>query len=365
MKIKSIEITHFRGFPSLKLDNFGNVNLLLGNNNCGKTTVLEALFLMLGISNPQLPLNINSFRDLPFADEEDFRYIFHNLDYNNSPEIKAVFSEKEHKRKLKIKPLYKETISASNDLKKVKHEDINSTTLNSTESFVRVSGLINEFTIKEHHNYVKNYKSSVFLQAGGLMIEQPTNYKEKINGVFLRSGINESYSIARLEKIIKSKQQRKIINILNKIDTRIKDVTVFSNGRIFFDLDEINYLVPSNIMGDGIRRLLSLITTISETSGGIVLIDEIENGLHYSAHKKLWQSIIVACQEFNVQLFVTTHNIETLKYLMEISKIEENLKFQKDIKLFSIRSLKNRTFKSYRYDFPEFEHAIEQETEIR
>lgn len=364
MKIKNIEIKQFRGLPGLSLDNFGSINLLLGNNNCGKTTVLEALFLMIGISNPQLSLSINSFRDLPFADEDDFRYIFHNLDYSNTPEIKADFSEKEHKRTLKIKPLYKETTS-SNDTTKVKHEDINSITLNTTESAIRVSGLINEFTIKERHSQTKKYTTSVFLQAGGLLVEQPKDYREKINGVFLRSGINESNSITRLEKIIKSKQQDKIINILNRIDTRIKDVTVFSNGRIFFDLEAINCLVPSNIMGDGIRRFLSLITTIFQTSGGIVLIDEIENGLHYSAHKKLWKSIIVACQEFNVQLFVTTHNIETLKYLKEVAKSDDNKMFQNEIKLFSIRFLESGAFKSYRYDFPEFEHAIEQETEIR
>ena len=63
MKIKNIEIKQFRGLPGLSLDNFGSINLLLGNNNCGKTTVLEALFLMIGISNPQLSLSINSFRD--------------------------------------------------------------------------------------------------------------------------------------------------------------------------------------------------------------------------------------------------------------------------------------------------------------
>ena len=64
MKIKSIDIKQFRGFPHINLDDFGFVNLLIGENNCGKTSILEALFLMLGISNPQLSLNINSFRDL-------------------------------------------------------------------------------------------------------------------------------------------------------------------------------------------------------------------------------------------------------------------------------------------------------------
>ncbi len=367
MKFKNLNIKNFRGFSELKLENFGRVNLLLGNNNSGKTTVLEALFLILGGSNPKNDLNINSLRGLRFEGEEDFRYFFHKLDYNNIPEIKSEFSREEYSRILKINPLYKDYIEVYNDFADdLGDENRYIPKINTTSNTIEVLGLINEFLIKETVNKPpKKYNSSIVYQNGRPIITPPKNYIEEISGAILNSDIHTTDIIGSLENIIKSKQQDKIINVLNQIDKRIKDITIFTNRRIFFDLDGIDHLVPINIMGDGIRRLLSLITIISETTGGVVLVDEIENGLHYSAHKKLWEAVLVACKEYDVQLFITTHNIETLKCLMEVAKNEIIPNSQEEIKAYTIKSLNNGVFKSYRYDFPEFEHAIEQETEIR
>ena len=362
MYLENIDIENFRGFAKLKLENFKRVNLFLGQNNCGKTSLLEALFLVTGISNPQLSLNINAFRDLPFLDEEDFRYIFHDLDYNVVPKLIANFSEKELQRILEIVPIFKEVIPTANELKKINQDQLSSSAINSTDYGARVSGLTSKFSIKEKHKERKNYKSQIYLQPGGLTIDQPRNYKETINGVFLRSGVNESSAIQRLEKIIQAKKQDSIVKILQEIDPRIQDIVVLSNSRIFFDIEEINHLVPSNIMGDGIRRILSMVTTIWETSNGIIFIDEIENGLHYSAHEKLWRALLAASEEFNVQLFVTTHNIETLERLRSVAL---NQSLQGEIKSYSLKQLKNGSMRAYEYGFEEFAHAIQQEIEIR
>ncbi|MDR1074512.1 MAG: AAA family ATPase, partial [Treponema sp.] len=64
MKYSAINITNFRSIAELNLENFKQVNLITGRNNCGKTTALEALFLISGMSNPELPVKINNFRDL-------------------------------------------------------------------------------------------------------------------------------------------------------------------------------------------------------------------------------------------------------------------------------------------------------------
>ena len=53
-------------------------------------------------------------------------------------------------------------------------------------------------------------------------------------------------------------------------------------------------LLPIPLMGEGLRRLLSLLLAIANLKDGIVLIDEIENGFHYSVHKKVWQAIASA-----------------------------------------------------------------------
>ncbi len=84
MYFKELEINNFRGIKSFTVEDLKDINLFVGKNNSRKTTVLEALFLLLGASNPELVVRINNFRDLFLSDEEDLRFIFYNLDYSNA-----------------------------------------------------------------------------------------------------------------------------------------------------------------------------------------------------------------------------------------------------------------------------------------
>jgi AAA15 family ATPase/GTPase len=104
MKYSTIKNTNFRSIAELNLENFKQINLITGRNNCGKTTVLEALFLISGMSNPQLPVTINNFRDLALTSDDNFNFIFHNLDFEQEPQISTLLDGT--KRRLVIKPKY-------------------------------------------------------------------------------------------------------------------------------------------------------------------------------------------------------------------------------------------------------------------
>jgi AAA15 family ATPase/GTPase len=66
-------------------------------------------------------------------------------------------------------------------------------------------------------------------------------------------------------------------------------------------------------MGEGIRRLMSILLAILNSPGGLVLIDEVENGLHYSVMKRVWQAIAQAARQAHAQLFATTHSWECIQ----------------------------------------------------
>ena len=66
-------------------------------------------------------------------------------------------------------------------------------------------------------------------------------------------------------------------------------------------------------MGEGVGRLLSLLLAILQTPGGVVLIDEVENGLHYSVMKPVWQAIAQAARQADMQVFATTHSWECIQ----------------------------------------------------
>ena len=71
-----------------------------------------------------------------------------------------------------------------------------------------------------------------------------------------------------------------------------------------------------------------MLLAISTTENGIILIDEIENGLHYSIQTKVWKAIAEAAHEFNVQIFATTHSYEMIHAAHEAFQGREPFDFR-------------------------------------
>ena len=106
MKLKimfeEISIRHFRGIRNTKIEGINQVNLLFGKNNCGKSSVLEAIFLISGFSNPLLPVSINMLRNYNKYAIDDLSLDFYNLDTNHLIELSATGSSN---RSLVISPI--------------------------------------------------------------------------------------------------------------------------------------------------------------------------------------------------------------------------------------------------------------------
>lgn len=88
----AIEIARFRGFQQLRLDPLDRFNLIIGRNNVGKTALLEAIFLLLGPNNPELPLRVNVFRGIEqFRNdpEELWGWLFYKKDLTRAIELEA------------------------------------------------------------------------------------------------------------------------------------------------------------------------------------------------------------------------------------------------------------------------------------
>ena len=118
-------------------------------------------------------------------------------------------------------------------------------------------------------------------------------------------------------------------------------------------------------MGEGIQRLLSIIASIASNAGGIVLIDELDNGLHYSALRVLWKGILQAAREYNVQIVATTHSVEALRHLTWVLDDEEHASYRDDVAAYTLIRADDDTVRSYRYDYEQLEFALEHDMEVR
>lgn len=356
MKILSIQIENFRGFEKFELSDFKDINLIVGKNNSGKTSILEALFLSIGVSNPNLVLSIDSFRGLIHDESEDFRFVFRNLNYEHNIIIKTTFKEELRQRILQISPVFKETVNIK--LKDLQDSNHNSNIPTNAES---INGIEFKFEIDDLTNSPKTYKSSIKMGSDGVVFEKAKNYKEELFGVFQRPTTSALELYTRLDKILIKKGQEKFINALKLIDPKIKAISLGAKNMIYFDID-IDRLIPIQIMGDGIIHLLSLMSAIANTENGFVVIDEIENGFHYSVLDKLWETIYETSKFYNTQLFITTHSYECVKAFRNM--FASQLIKEDNLRIYRIEK-KNDQFKSIKYDHDQLSSSLDNNWEIR
>ena len=371
---KNIDIKNFRNIRHLNIEDLGRINVLLGKNNSGKTTVLESLFLLFGASNPELILRIHDFRDLFLKEANDLSFIFHNLDFNNTIKIRASSGNQNEGadkdfREISISPSYSSgnTITIEAKAEKKAQADVKSLSYDSAIKEKEINELVLDAIIKKKHS--QKIKSKLTLNidgAGNVMfnLTPPLNYTESLYCTYVTPKIPLALNLQKeLEHLVVNKQQDEFIAMLKAIDPRITSISFGTNQMIYVDVG-MQQLIPLNLSGDGLRRYLSLLLTVYNSRGGAVLIDELENGLHFSTLVDLWDSLIRLSQKLNVQLFITTHNIETLRALKSALEKDSNQGFQTQVKAYTLRDIGGE-HKSYKYDFESFEHAINQRIELR
>ena len=351
--LTNVNIKNFRGINKIEINNFKTINIFLGKNNCGKTSILEAVFLIIGMSNPVFNISINNFRDYIHHETDGFRLIFKDLDYDPPVEISAR-DKKNNIRQLEIRPFFSSKNGLQNSMQ-------NKISTNSISDVHDITGLKLNFSINKIKHEAKieiNFQHPVNYNQ---VLSQ--KYDESYKATYITPKINNLNLDKRIEKIIVNKKQDLLISSLKNIDPNITSISLGTNGRVYFDINGIDKLIPVNIMGDGVRRILSILTTIIDTKNGIVIIDEIENGLHYSSLFTLWESLLNAAIENNVQIFISSHNYEILKNLNDLVKNKD--KATKDcITCYSIKRTQ-KLIKAYQYNFDDFNNAITEGIEIR
>ena len=343
MRYTKLTIKGLRGIRDLEINDFRRVNLFVGANNCGKTTILESLFLLAGPTNPHLPLKINNFRNFYTTDENSWGVFFNKLDTSSNIKLSGELDKPKEVRNLLIKP--------------------NMTTIDSTDGYTGsmpvVSGLILEYSfVKGINKKFEKFVADVTVKDGDAEFKIPKDHKEELRGVFVNAKTLFQDLGTRFNNIQIRKQTDRIVKILRKIEPSLIDLSLGTDGIVYCDVG-LDRLVPINVMGDGMFRLLSIISAISDTQDGVVLVDEIENGFYYSSQEILWDAIFESAKEFNVQIFATTHSIECVKAFSSSSG-----KNNDDVRLYRIER-KDGDFRVVSYDHNVLEASLDSGWEVR
>jgi AAA15 family ATPase/GTPase len=348
MGFSQIKIKGFRSIQELEVSDLKRINLFGGKNNSGKTTVLESIFILAGAANPYLPIFTNGLREYKKFHEEDFILLFNKLNYQKVIILDSI-EHSENQRQLIIKPILENIIS-------IKENISNISTI--------IKGLINSYQYKSKSSEIK-FNTTIRIESSehhpdfDIREVQEKNYKEEFTCIFLNSSNILKELEDRVNEIILNKRKKDILEILQKLDSSVVDIDTMEDT-VYFDTG-LDKLVPIQVAGDGMKKILSIITAIQTCKNGIVIIDEIDNGLHYSAQKLLWKAIFDSCEKFNVQIFATTHSWECLNSFTEVV---QNLESKDMITYTRLEKAENKHI-AYTYSQNVLHTALESKWEVR
>jgi AAA15 family ATPase/GTPase len=299
--VKSIQIQNFRCFEDFQLDGFGRVNLIGGMNNSGKTALVEALCLMGG--TPYVITELKQFRnfDLKVFEKESESSVWDEFFFNKN-RTKTIDIKTEFTSGLNYQETY--VIGGEDYLSK---ENLFISYFNNNEKFLSLEINVSNGSPEFNNKY---YDKSLEISRNGHVFFLRTNPLRKG-----RQDLIRNYSQLELDG-----QVEYMLEGFKSIDSTIEEVKIISLGEPnLYIRRKGESLMPMDLFGDAITKMAKIITYLIECKNGILLIDEIENGIHYTNQPKVWELIFKLANKFNVQIFATTHSKEMIQAFNKVA----------------------------------------------
>ena len=376
--ISDLDIEGYRGLKSLKMNGFGRINLLVGKNNSGKSSVLEALHLLGAQSNilsaialvcggrdEILPPDESLTKRLMSDIESDISHLFtgHELEIGKNLYVRATDRAAKRVLSLKITDPTGDELSAEDtqvdllDLSSGQNEAL------TPRLALTITGLADTKVLLSRRGGL-SYNAIERVQR----LKRSISDQSAVKTVTIPTGSSSPPELARaLNAAIDARREKDVVTALNFLDSDIEDIfpiaempRYISRGGIKLGLKGGHKRVPLGSMGDGVRRMLALALQIPQAQDGLLLIDEIDTGLHYTILERMWDFLYKTAQEFNVQVFAATHSSDCVKSLasicqdhtldqskVTIHRIEKDKKSsipysEEEIKILSLNSIEAR-----------------------
>ena len=360
--LENVTIHQFRGLRDLELKDLGRINLLVGLNNSGKTSVLEALSVYCH------PLDIKVWLSTARQREQDIGvYRTRLLDA-----IRWLFTHNSASTLEPDKPIILISSTGLFSVKKLRasYEEMEQISL-SEESNIR--NISNEEEIEnDNEQEIENedtprVRKGINLEIGvfaddiddagdgyyqlSLLGEPPMFIKNfplwedehlyrlsgkrepslKTSVVTPSSHRSEVGQFRLLSEATFQNFKSDVVKLLQQMDNNISDIEILlppesmsSRFNIYIQHKKLG-LAPVSTFGDGIRRLLHIALKLASVKGGILLIDELESTIHTEALQSSFQWLVKWCTEMDVQLFATTHSLEAVDALLEVTESDSDL----------------------------------------
>lgn len=310
MTFRSISIENFRGIRSFTCDRLVRVTLIVGRNNCGKSTLLEALLLLANRRTTEILPLLNVMRQLDTKRVHDLDTLF----YNPGEPIAIQATDSSGMTRSITVSCVADTSGtfvapAKGALSTPEpHYHLEQVFQDTCTGIETATGRL-LFTEKARQtDWDLRYETTG--ETGKVLADPPCIIIPAKGG---------AVSARFIKALFMERNEHILVDVLRGIDPRIQSIQLIED-RLMVGLQGHARLYPFQIMGDGVFRLLTILPALWVCRGGCVCIDEIDNGLHNSAQPLVWETLIRYAQEWNVQIIATSHHLDLLQAINTVYK---------------------------------------------
>jgi predicted ATPase len=367
--ISSISIRGYRGFAEFEARGLERVNLLVGSNNSGKTSVLEAIFLLASRGDPLALWQLlwrrgeriqGAERSPDRSPELDVSHLFTGHELRLGSKFVLTANNQEPERQLTF------------SINEIKADQTPATPIREHVGVPSRIGL----HIKGHPQPPLNVIP--LTRSGGLysdVLESPRRLRQRsgtddaeIPAQFITAdSLGAGELISLWDKVSLTPNENRVLIALRFLDCDIERVAAQAGqnyyggrGGFIVKLKDHENPIPIGTMGDGMWRMMAMAIAIAHCKGGALLVDEIDTGLHYSVMANMWRLIFGAAKELDVQVFATTHSSDCIKSLAELCYLETDV-----AENVSLQRIERGKPKAVPYTADEIEVAAERQIEVR
>lgn len=351
--LSTLHIRNYKSISDLSVSGLGGVNIIIGNNNSGKSSLLEALYLY---------AKAGERGAINYVLEQRGYYRMFNRRDDDIDSLVSAFVSLINGRS--IDKFYKEGITIQGERSSflMRMVDV-------YDEYKRDETTSEEFRVRRVRVYTPEQMDDVQMGENPALqilvndekrdlirLDYP-NGRLGINSpicpaVIVRSTqISSEDNATMFDRITMTFYESKLIEALKIIEPRITAInfikdsysrlknTSLTEQRVPYVLLDNGQRFRLSSMGDGINRILTIILSLLNCDNGILLIDEFENGLHYSVQTKLWRIINEVAKTYNIQVFVTSHSNDCIRSFIDSGAYQDGTVIRLEKNRDSVRAI--------------------------
>lgn len=322
----SIEISGFRSLEEVRLDGLSRVNLLVGSNNSGKTSVLESVGLLHSAGDYRVLRSLLELRGEWLPDE----------DHGRVYDIAQLFSCRDMSERIRVSG---ERFGSSSQLGAVTAEL--SVQMGPVQMGLPLHDDVGEAADESPGRFVwasseRNREFEAALTADGMLpVRQQRWHGWGADDDFPRVQLVGTGGLVPgdvgdiFDDVVLTDAEDRAVEAMRLIEPRVERLAVLASkraplggsarGGILLRMQGIDGRVPIGSVGDGMWRLLGLALALARARGGVLLVDEIDTGLHYTVMQKMWTMLAERSKSLDVQVFATTHSRDCYESLGSVA----------------------------------------------